>query len=56
MGKGSKPRPRSITREEEELRIDYSLGLISLATYNRRYVKLMRAGLIQRSGRVIKTI
>ena len=52
--KGSWRRKRSITREEEELRIDYSLGLISLATYNRRYAKLKRARLIQRNGRVLK--
>lgn len=55
MGKGSKPRPRSVTREEMDLRDEHSRGRISLATFKRRYGKLMRAGLIQRSGRVIKT-
>ena len=54
MGKGSRPRPRSITREEMELRDEHSRGRISLRTFKRRYAKLMRAGLIQRSGRVIK--
>jgi len=53
MGKGSKPRPKSITREEEDLRYEYSVGKISLATFNRRFAKLMRAGLIRRSGRII---
>jgi len=52
--KGSWKRPRSITREEETLRNDRFWGKISLATFNRRYAKLMRAGLIQRSGRVIR--
>ena len=54
MGKGSRPRPRSITREDEDLRSDYAFGRISFASYKKRYAKLMRAGLIQRSGRVIK--
>ena len=54
MGKGSKPRPRSITREEEDLRNDYASGEISLTTFNRRFAKLKRAGLIQRSGRILK--
>lgn len=54
MGKGSKPRPRSITREEMDLRDDYSQGKISLATFNRRFAKLKRQGLIRRSGRIIK--
>ena len=54
MGKGDRPRPKSITREEETLRDDYMNGRIGFATYKRRYVKLMQAGLIQRSGRVIK--
>lgn len=52
--KGSWRRPRSITREEDELRDDYMNGRIGYGTYKKRYVKLLRAGLIQRSGRVIK--
>jgi len=54
MGKGSKPRPRSITREEENLRNDYACGKISRVVFGRRFEKLKRAGLIQRSGRVLK--
>lgn len=54
MGKGSKPRPRQITQEEEDLRMDYAQGKISLATFRRRYAKLKREGLLQRSGRVLK--
>ena len=53
MGKGSRPRPKSITREEMDLRDVYSRGLISLATFNRRYAVLMRRGLIRRNGRVV---
>ena len=54
MGKGSRPRPKSITRQEEELRSDYAFGNISLAVFNRRFAKLKKAGLIQRNGRVLK--
>ena len=54
MSKGSWRRARSITREEMDLRDEHSRGRISLATFKRRYGKLMRAGLIQRSGRIIK--
>lgn len=52
--KGSWRRPRSITREEEALRTDYYFGKITYATYKKRFTKLMQAGLIQRSGRVIR--
>lgn len=52
--KGSWRRARSITREEEELRMYYAFGRISLATYNRRYAELKRVGLIRRSGQVMK--
>lgn len=54
MGKGSWRRPRSITRQEEDLRQRYFLGQISLETFEREYAKLKRRGLIRRSGRVIK--
>lgn len=50
MGKGSRPRPKMITREEEDLRNEYAHGEISLATFNRRFAKLKRQGLIKRSG------
>ena len=53
MGKGCRPRPRSITREEETLRDDYMNGRIGFSTFKRNYAKLLKAGLIQRSGRVL---
>lgn len=52
--KGSWRRPRQITREEESLRTDYLYGKISMAVFDLRYAKLKRAGLIRRSGRVMK--
>ena len=54
MGKGSRPRPSSITREEQELRVLYFNGRIGYSTYARRYKKLLKAGLIRRSGVIIK--
>lgn len=54
MGKGSRPRRKSITREEEDLRNDYAFGGISLTTFNRRFADLKRRGLIKRSGWVTK--
>ena len=54
MGKGSKPRPRSITHEEMDLRDDYFNGRIGYSTFKRRYAELKQAGLIQRNGRVLK--
>lgn len=54
MGKGSKPRPQSVSREELDLRWDYAHGKISLAVFNRKYAKLKRDGLLRRSGRVLK--
>ena len=52
--KGSWRRPRSNTVEEESLWWLFIDGQITLATFNRRYAKLKRQGLIQRSGRVLK--
>ena len=52
--KGSWKRPRSITREEEDLRNDYARGEISLAIFNKRFAELKQQGLIRRSGRVLK--
>lgn len=52
--KGSWRRPRSITREEEDLRDDYAQGKISRETFDSKYEELKRQGLIRRSGRVIK--
>ena len=54
MGKGSRPRPRGITREEADLRWLLATGTITLNVYSKRYTELKRAGLIQRSGRVLK--
>ena len=53
MGKGSRPRPRSITREEMDLRGDYARGRISLTVFNLAYRRLKRAGLIKRNGKVL---
>ena len=54
MGKGSRPRPRSITREEEDLRWLLAKRHITYATYGRRYAKLKRQGLIRRGGKVLR--
>jgi len=53
-GKGDKPRPKSITRAEEELRWEFANHKISRRTFDKEYAKLKRIGLIQRSGRVLK--
>lgn len=52
--KGFWKRPRSITREEMDLRGLYFDGKIGYSTYKKRFAKLKRAGLIRRSGRVLK--
>jgi len=52
--KGSWKRPRQITSAEERLRFDLFFGLITLGTFNRKYAKLKREGLLRRSGRVLK--
>ena len=49
-----RPRPRSTTREEADLRIKLLEGRITFNTYSRRYKKLMNQGLIKRSGRVVR--
>ena len=54
MGKGSRPRPQTVSREELDLRELYFDGKIGYSTYKKRFAKLKRAGLIQRSGRVLK--
>ena len=54
MGKGSRPRPRGITREEEDLRNDFAFRGISLVEFNRRYAELKQKGLIRRSGRILE--
>lgn len=52
-GKGDKPRPRQITREEEELRWKYAFGGMTFDEYEAKYKKLKAKGLIKRSGRVM---
>lgn len=54
MGKGSLRRRSQITSAEEGLRWQLIDGQITLATFNRRYAKLKREGLLRRSGRVLK--
>ena len=46
MGKGSKPRPTSTTKEEQELRADCMYGKITLGEFNRRYEELKKRGLV----------
>lgn len=54
MGKGSKTRPKQITREEEDLRWAYAQGRISYNQFFQKHTKFKRAGLIKRSGVVLK--
>jgi hypothetical protein len=56
MGKGSKRRPESTTREEQELRWKYADRLITFDEFERQYKKLLKAGKIKRNGRVIKDV
>lgn len=50
----SQARPSSVTREEADLRMELLQDKITLATFNRRYNRLKREGLIKRNGKVIK--
>lgn len=50
----SRARRCSTTREERELRDLLMREKITLATFNRRYKKLEKQGLIQRNGKVMK--
>lgn len=52
--KGSWRRPRSTTRQEEELRDDLYRGRITERTFTVRFNKLRRKGLIKRDGVVVK--
>jgi hypothetical protein len=56
MGKGSKRRPSSTTREEEDLRWKLAFGKITFKQYEKKYKELLKAGKIQRNGRVIKNV
>ena len=48
MSKGSKRRPRSTTRQEDELRWRLATGVITFAEYEVKYKKLKEKGLIRR--------
>lgn len=54
MGKGSKPRPQTVSREELDLRWELAKKHISYATFGKRYCELKQQGLIRRSGRILK--
>lgn len=54
MGKGDKRRPDQTTREEQNLRDRYARGKITFDQYEKAYRKLMKQGLIKRSGRTLK--
>ena len=45
---------RQITCEESDLRADFMLGQITRPVFDKRYAKLKKAGLIRRSGWVMK--
>jgi len=47
-GKGSKRRPRLISREEEELRWQLAEGKISRVTFNKRILEMIKEGKINR--------
>ena len=52
--KGDWYRPSSTTRQEQNLRDKYAHGGMTFKQYERAYRKLMRQGLIQRNGRMIR--
>ena len=54
MGKGSRYRPFSTSREERELREKYADGRITFKQFEKEYKNLHREGKITRSGRVVK--
>ena len=54
MGKGSKYRPYSTSREERDLRDALARGKISFKEFERKYNKLMDEGKITRDGRVVR--
>ncbi len=49
-------RPSGMSREEEELRWKLALGYISFDEFERRYKKLLKAGKIKRSGRIVEDV
>jgi uncharacterized membrane protein len=54
MSKGSKRRPRTVSRAEEDLRWAYATGEINHIEFITCYAMLKQDGLIRRSGRVLK--
>ena len=50
MSKGSKRRPRQITKEEENLRWLLADGIISFKEFEHRFKTLKAQGKIERSG------
>ena len=53
IGKGSKYRPRSTTREEQDLRYRYATTKMTFNQFEIEWDKLKKQGLIKRDGRVI---
>ncbi len=53
-GKGDWTRPSQITREEETIRWQLARGKINFATFERKYKKLKKQGLITRSGKRVE--
>jgi uncharacterized membrane protein len=54
MSKGDKRRPRSISREEEELRWEYAKGELTRAEFRVCLEGLKQQGKITRDGRVLR--
>ena len=54
MAINEKQKPWAITQAELNLRLDYAKGRITLSVFDRRYKKLLKQGLIVRSGRAIQ--
>jgi hypothetical protein len=50
-GKGDRPRPSSISRDERELRDRVWRGLITFVEFEDKYRELLKAGKITRDGR-----
>jgi len=49
-----KQKPWAITREELNLRFDYAESKITLEEFKMEYKKLLKQGLIVRSGKVVR--
>jgi len=53
-GKGCKRRPRQVSREEEDLRMDLAYGKISRENFDYLMEELKESGKITRSGKVMQ--